>query len=664
MKKVSLIVHQTYLDKVIKKLHQASLMEIIDISKEDSEIFKDLEKSSMHPDAGLCANYELRLTRLIDILKGLKTKSGGIKSLLNPKVFEKKIVEDLSIEELFSYVEGTLIEIEKKILDGEKNILEFDEKIEQISNEINSLNYLKSYNIKISDIGISEYVIIKAGKTANLQFLENEVNKLDKATIFSKKLGTKKEIEWSVVLVAHISELEKIEKICREHLTEFELSKNNYTPFEALKSKKIEKNNIIKEKNQIKNKLVKFSNQQLDELLALREQIKLEKMRREIPKNFSKTDATFLIKGWILEKDEEKLDSLVKNVSDDHIISSFEKPSVNPDKPPTHIELPKWAGSFKTLLELFAIPKYNEINPSIIMGIFFILFFGIMLGDMGYGLIILFLSLFAYFKFKKFNTMIKDWAFLGFWIGLTTVFVGFLTNSFFGDLFSRFILNNPSQALYNLTLFGINFPVEPIRDPLTILMVALILGLIHLNTGIILAIYQCYKNNEIKNLFTKHFSWILLQIGGGGLIGDLLLHIWTLGSIVFYLFIIFVVIGIILLLLDAGPLGLFDVTGFIGDWLSYARLLALGLGTTGMALAFNVVAQIIPDMIPFIGFILVPIILVVTHIANLGIQALGAGVHSLRLQYVEFFNRFYEGGGKKFKPFAMKRKYTKIKEIE
>jgi V/A-type H+-transporting ATPase subunit I len=199
---------------------------------------------------------------------------------------------------------------------------------------------------------------------------------------------------------------------------------------------------------------------------------------------------------------------------------------------------------------------------------------------------------------------------------------------------------------------------------LSILIVALIFGLIHLNTGIFLAIYQSYRNKKYKELFTKHFNWILLQIGGGGLIGEFLLHIWNLNTIQFYLFTVFVIVGLIFILIESGPLGLFDITGYIGDWLSYARLLALGLGTTGMALAFNVVAQIVPNMIPFIGFIFVPIILIITHFANLGIQALGAAVHSLRLQYVEFFNRFYEGGGKEFKPFSIKRKYTKIIEYE
>jgi V/A-type H+-transporting ATPase subunit I len=287
-----------------------------------------------------------------------------------------------------------------------------------------------------------------------------------------------------------------------------------------------------------------------------------------------------------------------------------------------------------------------------------------MLGDAGYGSIILILSIFFYYKFLKVKTSLKDFAFMGIWIGLITTIVGILTNSFFGDFIQRFIFKDMTKMLYSFNILGIQFPVEPIRDPLSILIVALFFGLIHLNMGILLALYQSYKNKKYKEFFTKHFTWIILQIGGGGLIGQLLLHIWELNIFQFYLFSIMVIIGLLLILIDSGPLGLFDITGYIGDWLSYARLLALGLGTTGMALAFNVVAEIVPNMIPFIGIIFVPIILIITHTANLGIQALGAAVHSLRLQYVEFFNRFYEGGGKEFKPFSSNRKYTKINEYK
>ena len=143
---------------------------------------------------------------------------------------------------------------------------------------------------------------------------------------------------------------------------------------------------------------------------------------------------------------------------------------------------------------------------------------------------------------------------------------------------------------------------------------------------------------------------------------DSLLMGWNVQGIMFYIAAALTLLGIILLFAHAGPIGFFDITGYVGDWLSYARLLALGLATAGMALAFNVVSELIGGMIPVVGVVIMAIILIFSHIINLGLQALGAGVHSLRLQYVEFFNRFYEGGGREFAPFKIKRKYTKLEE--
>ena len=663
MKKTSIVVHQKYLMDVIKNLHELGLMEIIDINKEGDNQYS-LNKAISNPETSLCINYELRLSRLIDILKKISSKQKSIKNFLNPKIPELREIEDYSLDEIYSQIEYTLGEVEKNIIDNDQQLQDYDEKIEEINNKIDNLNYIIDFDINLSDIGKSNYIFIKVGKTRNLKQLLNQINKIEKTSIYSKQIGQGKNIEWGIIIVSHISEIDKIEKVSREYLIELNLDGLNNTPKECIDNLNVTLTKIKKEKKNLILNLKKYSEKQLSNLLVLREQIKIERIRNDISKNFGKTETTFLINGWVLEKNVNKLKDSLSKISDNHIICNFDNPSINPDDPPTHLEIPKWAGSFKTLLELFATPRYNEINPTIIMGIYFILFFGIMLGDAGYGLIILILSLFFYFKFSKHRTILKDFCFMGIWIGIVTSVVGFLTNSFFGDFIQRFIFNDMNKMLYSFQIFGINFPVEPIRDPLSILLVALIFGLIHLNTGIILAMYQSYKNKKYKELLTKHFNWILLQIGGGGLIGELLLHIWELNSIQFYLFSIFVIVGLILIIVESGPLGLFDITGYIGDWLSYARLLALGLGTTGMALAFNVVAQIVPNMIPYIGFIFVPIILIITHFANLGIQALGAGVHSLRLQYVEFFNRFYEGGGKEFKPFSIKRKYTKINEYE
>jgi V/A-type H+-transporting ATPase subunit I len=664
MKKVSLIVYREYVETVIKAIHKAGVLEIIDIAKNTPSTLESAEKAEMHPEAGICSNYDLRLTRLIDILKKTRKASSGIKAMLRPKAPVIKKIEEKSLDELYSTAESILSEIEHTILQYEDRLKKIDEQKEKIESNLEQVTFIKDFNVNITDFGDSKYMFLIAGRTSELPSLEKQIKALDLVALHSKQIATGKKSEWVVIIGAHISEKERIEKICREKITVFDIHHLSGTPKDAIKTLNTEKKNLNDQKNQFTSKLKEYTENTLHELLALREEIRLEKVRKEVPKNFMKTDSTFIIQGWVLEKNEDTLKSIVTSASNNYIIIKSEVPSTNPDNPPVYVKTPGWAKSFRILLNLFATPKYNEIDPMIFMGIFFVLFFGIMLGDAGYGSTIIILSLFAYLKYAKHSKMIKNWAFTGIWLGVITTIVGLLTNSFFGDFISRFIFHNPDQQLYSATIVGINLPVEPLRDPLTILVIALIFGLIHLNLGIFLAIYQSYKNKKYKVLLCEHFSWIPLQIGGGLLIGSLLLHMWELGTVTFYIASILTLGALLLRLLHTGPLGFFDITGYIGDWLSYARLLALGLGTTGMALAFNIVAEIIPQMIPVVGIIFVPVILIVAHTANLGLQTLGAAVHSLRLQYVEFFNRFYEGGGQKFTPFKIKRKHTRIKEAE
>jgi V/A-type H+-transporting ATPase subunit I len=646
MKKTSLIVHQNYLENVIKNLHETGLIEIINISKEDSETLDLADKASAHPDSEVCASYILRLSRLIDILKKVKPKKSGIKGMLNPDLPKVRSTEDRSLDEIYSYTEGILGEIEKNILECDQKVQNLNEMMKLIDRDVEQLNYLKEFDLNISYLGKSQYLIVRAGKTFDLESLNLKIKDISNAVIYSKQFGNGKDVEWAVVIVAHISEREKIEKICREYVTEFELENLSGKPEELKKSLENEYKLIIKDKKKVYSDLYVYSKNQLDDLLALKEEVYIENVRKEVSKNFAKTNSTYIIKGWVLEKDEKTLKETVSSVSKDHVFVNFKIPSINPDNPPTYLKTPRWAESFRTFLELFATPKYNELNPTIFMGIFFVLFFGLMLGDAGYGIVILFLSLLGYFKLGKNSPLLKTWSFLGIWLGITTTVFGFMMNSFFGDLLERY--------------FGIQLPslIDPLANPLIILMIALICGLIHLNLGIILGIIQKYHKREFKSLITHHFCWIPLQLGGGLLIGSFLMG-FSVDGILFYFAAIMMVIGIILLMIGSGPIGFFDVTGYMGDWLSYARLLALGLATTGMALAFNVVSGLIGDMIPVIGIVITIILLVMSHIVNLALQALGAGVHSLRLQYVEFFNRFYEGGGRNFSPFEIKRIYTK-----
>lgn len=658
MKKTQLVVYQQYAQELISSLHQSGLMQISSIFKQDKEMMQYTQAGKVDAEFETVASYELRVSRLIDILSKAKDSQKGLKKLIHPqKKPQPTIVEQKNIDELYSYTETVLHSVEKEILSMEESLARFDEELQTYSSLYEQVEYFKDFDFELSDTGQSEYVTLFAGLTTEYDVLKDKISKVLLADMVSKKFGSGKKTKWAVVIICHNSELEKISKICKQHVQVFDFSNLSGTPQTVVSQLREKKNSVEKQKIHLQAQLLKGKQQSYYDLLSLREELSLEKMRREISKHFTSTQSTSIISGWVLEESEDELKTLVEQTTKGYCWIHSEVPKTNPDDPPVYLKTPQWAKAFQTFLELFATPKYNELNPTIFMGIFFILFFGLMLGDAGYGSVILLLSLVGFFKFGKQSPFIKNWSILGIMLGCSTTIVGVLTNSIFGDLFPRFF----NIGIPSMTILGVNLPLDPLRNPLVILTIALLGGIVHLNVGIILGMIQSVHTKSYKKLFTKYFNWIPLQVGGGLLIGSFILD-WVVEGVLFYLAIVLTLIGIVLLFVHAGPIGFFDITGYVGDWLSYARLLALGLATAGMALAFNVVAEMIGDMIPVIGVIITAVLLVFAHLVNLILQALGAGVHSLRLQYVEFFNRFYEGGGKTFSPFKIQRRYTKLKE--
>ncbi len=657
MKKVSLITHSNYLDSLIHSLHESGLMQITDIHRETPHRLQEInvERAAMNPEAGECATYEMRLTRIIKILSRFADKQKGIAAILHPKPVEKKQVQPRSLPAILKEASLLLSKTEDIVVQSEEKMSDFDIRLDELDDEIKIFELLSFFDLDCSWLGESQYLQIKAGITQDIMALHDALNG-EEVEILSKEKKEKKEKSWIVILLAHKST--DMGKPYKQFFEEFTLHQTSGKPSILLQQHQQEKENIIKEKKGIVSTLKNLHTTYNSTLLAIREEIILEKIRKETPIKFAKTHQTFLIDGWVLEKNVNMLQGLVNKSTQGHSECQISNPSPNPDDVPIHLEIPTWAKPFKTFLELFALPRYNEVNPSLLLGIFFILFFAIMLGDAGYGLIILFASLFGYTRLGKYSSMIKEWSFMGIWLGISTTIAGFIFNGFFGDFIPRFIYGDPKMLLYTLG----PLPIDAIHKPVTILLMSLILGLTHLNLGIILGLYQNIKNKSYREITKKQLPWFFLQIGGGALVGYAMLHIWNLSTMALGLAGILTGIGLMGLFVHSGAIGFFDLTGFVGDWLSYARLLALGLATAGMALAFNIVAEVFSQMIPVIGIVLLPIILVIAHYANFILQSLGAAIHSLRLQYVEFFNRFYQGGGKEFVPFKINRKYTEVKK--
>ncbi|HDD57570.1 MAG TPA: V-type ATP synthase subunit I [Thermoplasmatales archaeon] len=657
VKKVSFIVHQSYLDKVITSLHESGLMQIIDITREDSKLLNEIENCEPSEETNECIAYENRLKNLIGILKTYKISKSGLKALLSPSVIEKKPVKKKKLSTLYREIDSLLRHIEKKILSLDGNIQKLKSEIDDINEDLQNISYLLNFDFDISYLGDSEYVITKAGITSEPEMVSREIESLDGIAGYVQ-IGKRKEKKWCIVGACHVSKKDKLELIWQRHINDIYLPSMTGKPLQVYKALQKQRDKLTKEMKKLKKEMNELSAEYMHELLVKLEEIQIERVRREISSSFGKTSATYVIEGWVLERDSNTLKSLLEKVTDEKIAISTSSPSSNPDNPPTYLDIPPWMEPFKTILALFSIPKYNEISPVPFLVIWFPLLFGIMLGDAGYGIVILLISLLAKFKLGSISPFIRSWSLVGILFGFWAVLFGFLFNSFFGDFVPRFIYGDENALLYHLDFLGYSIPLDALHKPLIVLVIALLIGLVHLNLGFVLAMCQNYRRGETKKIFKEQIPWFLLEIGGGALVGKALLHIWDLSLPMFIVSSIFAAIGLIALFVNNKAMGFFELTGFVGDWLSYARLLALGLATSGMALAFNIIAQLMPEIVPYIGIVLLFVILIFAHLANLLIQSLGAAIHSLRLQYVEFFNRFYEGGGKEFTPFRVRRKYT------
>jgi V/A-type H+/Na+-transporting ATPase subunit I len=225
-----------------------------------------------------------------------------------------------------------------------------------------------------------------------------------------------------------------------------------------------------------------------------------------------------------------------------------------------------------------------------------------------------------------------------------------VTNGFIGDLFPRWILGAPLP-----TTIG---AIDAFVHPEIILVIALLVGVIHINMGLLIGSYNNITRGDVREALGAQIVWFVLEAG------VIILALFYLASGSITSGAIFggpvILLSLIMLIYFNGAFGLMDLTGFLGTILSYARLLALCLSTGGIAMTVNILTGLCESMIPVIGIVLAPIVFIGGHIANCAFQSLGAFINSLRLHYVEYFAQFYIGGSQKFKAFRTKRRHTEL----
>lgn len=388
------------------------------------------------------------------------------------------------------------------------------------------------------------------------------------------------------------------------------------------------------------------------EQLALGEEMILALIRRQKAETLMATSENlFDIDGWIPTAEKESfLTALYEKVEKDSLVIEFTEPVKGEDIPVKLSNNPIVA-PFEMLTEMYSLPKYGEVDPTPLMTPFYMVFFGMMVADFGYGLIMLVATLIAkrFFVFKRSMTRFVNFFFI---LSFPTMIWGLIYGSFFGAS-----LPKPFPLL------------STTEDVNTILLMSVVFGFIQIMFGLIVNSVLLVRQKEYLNAVKDGFAWqgilmgiVIALVGKMLLSSNTLFYIGVVVAILCGLSIIFIPVfqsASKLKGLAKGVYGLYGITSYIGDLVSYTRLMALGISGGSIAAAFNMLVGYMPPIARFsFGIILI----VALQALNLFLSLLSAYVHGARLQYVEFFGKFFTGGGRAFTPLDTEEKYVNIKE--
>ncbi len=389
-------------------------------------------------------------------------------------------------------------------------------------------------------------------------------------------------------------------------------------------------------------------------------------LQKQARRQFRSTASTVLVSGWV---PKQGLSAIRQDLT--KVTKHFELQEVEPadgETAPVLLKHHRFLRPFRSVTDIYGLPLYHEADPTPYLAIFFIVYFGMCLTDAGYGLL-MFVSTWAILRYLRIPKSIENLVRLLMYGGVLTFIMGILFGGWFGL--------TPEQAPGFLTtvkdgeLVFVGQTFDALGNAMSVLILSLALGFIQTLFGVWLNFIHNYRHISKKEAVLDNLPWALMLT----VIGFLILTSAGLLPAVFktpLMYLLYAVIALIILTQGrkqsniivkffSGLLSLYGLVGYMSDVLSYSRLLALGLATAIIGMAVNTIA-VLANGVPYVGILFTVIILVVGHIFNLGINALGSFIHSGRLQFVEFFGKFLEGGGTPFRPLSRESKFVKLKK--
>ena len=646
MTKVMIASYRSEAGELLEKLQRGGIIQILDaeramVSKEWPELHVDITRPREMEE------LVARLSVAITMLKLYATEKDET-SMFNP---------------LLSVERGTY----KSVVEGDE-AMKLLETTEQVESDISACN-LETENAGILLEKLKPWMSMD-GTIEELQGLEQASCIIGLVPVQHLEAVTKElaEMGAAIEVVGGGSMLKACIVACMSESSTDVQKKLRAADFEAVSFEGI--SGSIKDNISKANESIKATQDKLTALKAkagelAKDRIKLQILfdhyqnmlgREKTQHSAPATDNVVLFEGWAKEKDYSKLEK---------IVSKFEASSISKmetaegEETPVEIDNGRLAQPFETVTRLYGMPNPKDVDPTAFLAPFFALFFGICLTDAAYGLVMI---AFLWWMLKKIKGDKKFITMLIF-CSITTVVAGALTGGWCGDAIQIFA---PGLSGFRESLMWF----DPMEEPMTFFYLSLGLGYLQIISGIFIGFIHKLRRGDITEALFDHGTWFvwLNSLGIAGLAKAGVLHA-VLGPI-FGIIAIIPAIGIILFSEREGGWGarigmgiynVFSTVFYVGDVLSYIRLMALGMVTAGFGMAINQIVVTVMETGSF-GWVLGALIFVGGHLFNIANSALGSFVHSMRLQFVEFFTKFIVGGGKEFEPLREKYQHIEVKE--
>jgi len=644
MLKVSVIGHVAVLDEAVRLLQRAGVIEIAVREVPIEEVV------ALEPDHERLNSLEERIARasfVRDFLGRFHTSDAPLSAFVSEKVhLTTAEFERLTDEGVFSGLcEACDVMAERLgVIERERT------RLRQL---VHDLAPWESLHLQISQWKGTEHVALFTG-TVPLSASAGVRQALREAVtdVSVAEVGESAQRQAWVVM-AHVDVLEEVKSTLS--LTEFvEVSFPGLADYPAEERARAiaALESLEAEQAEIEAKATELASAEYRHAVAVVQALLSRRDAEEVRSSFIGTERAFVVCGWITAAEREDLVSALAPVATD-VDLTFEDPSPE-DRVPVRLDNPPLLRPFEVLTDLYGRPRYGQIDPTPLLAGFFFLFFGMCIGDVGYGLM---LGTAAYLIKTRLDVAAGVRRFMDLLItcSVAAVLVGVATRSYFAlpeESLPAFLRYKPL--------------VDPLNEVMTMLLVSVALGVVHVSVGVVTSAVQRWRAGDVLGAISVDLS----TIGLFAAVGIAVAFPHTMGWLLPTAFALAVVLkgrvaeevlvnrslpGAVLGL-GRGLLGLYGLVGYASDFLSYTRLAALGLASLLVGDVMNRLASLVTG-IPFgVGILAAVLILVVGHTFNVVINLLGAFVHPTRLQFVEFFSKFYEGGGRPFAPFAPRTK--------